>query len=94
MLQAQEVGKYRVGQISLLFRGLELLGPVPAPAPHFFVTREKSSIEVKQGESELLAGLIQIIELVIHSGSYAIKEVKFCLINTTLMNKLFFNCLQ
>ena len=69
------MGKNRLGQISMLFDGLELLTSVPAPAPHFFVSKEKSTIEVKQKDKELLAGLLQVINLVIHSGSYAIKEV-------------------
>ncbi|KAK6641251.1 hypothetical protein RUM44_012960 [Polyplax serrata] len=72
--KTNEVGKYRLGQISALLDGLELLGPVPSPIPHFFVTREKSSVQVKQRENELLAGLEQVIDLIVSSGSYAIEK--------------------
>lgn len=70
-----EVGKYRIGQILVRLTGLELLAPVPLPQGQFVVERVKSSVEVKQTEGELLAGLLQNVEMILYSGSYAINEV-------------------
>lgn len=80
LVKFEDTGKYKLGQISFQLNGLELLGPVPTPAPIFKIEMDKGTVELSPDTGELCAGLIQSSTLTLNSGSYCIKEVTYMLL--------------
>ncbi|KAL0275695.1 UNVERIFIED_CONTAM: hypothetical protein PYX00_003484 [Menopon gallinae] len=72
--KSEDTGKYKLGQISFQLGGLELLGPVPSPAPVFTIEREKSTVNLNPDTGDLIAGLMQSCTLTLHTGSYHISN--------------------
>jgi len=84
-------GIYRLCQVSIGVKQFELLGPRMGCRYKFSVDKVPSNI-LLESETQLIAGIEQILTITLDTGSYYIGEVSFlshCLINilrTDLLN--------
>lgn len=83
-------GTYRLCQVSVGVKNFELLSPRMGCKYHFVVEKVSGKIEVDSVESNLIAGIEQLISLTLHTGSNSIDQV---ILFSFLVNSALDNCL-